>query len=395
MGAPSPSTPPQVSVLRQRDQQQQLLYQQYLNRSPASPPQESLLSTTAGSASGMGLALPSQMTLSPSASSSGANQSLSTPHSRPRPGSLVLSPSGPDGPVPELSVIRVFAGQGIQTEATFKTVLLNSSTTADDLVRQSLQRFRLPAGEDANDYYLTVKQVEGSSAVLRPHEKPLKVFETLVEEALELPRVKRSSVGSISSVASNLSMHPAIRRLEMNDFTDDSKVKFYLELKGESRSFSEADEGDNTMMAENSIGDVVSPLGGQFLNVGSNVSADRFSSPSLRFALQLVIYPEDLPDDMVFDPLTEAIIFKRTLVERERQQHHVQGQAGVSQTMRRKVYIFPKNVTVAEVIEIGLERFGILEGVVDGGDEVEDKMTKRMSSARVRYGLVVSVQNQG
>ena len=35
-----------------------------------------------------------------------------------------------------------------------------------------------------------------------------------------------------------------------------------------------------------------------------------------------------------------------------------------------------KNVTVAEVIELGLERFGILEGVVDGGDEVEDKFTK-------------------
>ena len=43
-----------------------------------------------------------------------------------------------------------------------------------------------------------------------------------------LPRVKRSSVGSISSLASNLSMHPAIRRLPMNDFADDSAVKFYL-----------------------------------------------------------------------------------------------------------------------------------------------------------------------
>jgi len=35
--------------------------------------------------------------------------------------------------------------------------------------------------------------------------------------------------------------------------------------------------------------------------------------------------------------------------------------------------MLPKNVTVAEVIEVGLERFGILEGVVDGGDEIEDK----------------------
>ncbi len=57
--------------------------------------------------------------------------------------------------------------------------------------------------------------------------------------------------------------------------------------------------------------------------------------------------------------------------------------------------MFPKNVTVAEVIELGLERFGILEGVVDGGDEVEDKSTKRRSISRVRYGLTVDVGNHG
>ena len=52
--------------------------------------------------------------------------------------------------------------------------------------------------------------------------------------------------------------------------------------------------------------------------------------------------------------------------------------------------MFPKNVTVAEVIELGLERFGILEGVVDGGDEVEDNLAKR-STSRLRYGLCVDV----
>ncbi len=41
--------------------------------------------------------------------------------------------------------------------------------------------------------------------------------------------------------------------------------------------------------------------------------------------------------------------------------------------------MLPKNVTIAEVTEIGLERFGIQNGVADGGDEVEDKTTKRRS----------------
>ena len=43
------------------------------------------------------------------------------------------------------------------------------------------------------------------------------VFETLVVEAMEVPKVKRSRMGSISSesIASNISMHPAIRKLSM------------------------------------------------------------------------------------------------------------------------------------------------------------------------------------
>ncbi|KAF9498334.1 hypothetical protein BDN71DRAFT_1443663 [Pleurotus eryngii] len=390
----TPSTPPQVSQhasqLRQRDQQQQALYQQYLNRSPSSPPEAQ---------PSYGLQSASIFNAPPSAfhspTNSGSNAGLGVPTPRPRPGSLILT-----GMSPDLSVIRVFAGKNLQTEATFKTVLLNSSTTSEDLVRQAIQRFRLPGGDDENDYYLTVKQVEGgASAVLRSAEKPLVVFETLTEAATELPKVKRSSVGSISSVASNLSMHPAIRKLPMNDFTDDSAVKFYLNRRNEDGSSEDEFSGllgDETLVAETSFGSGeaeahLSPLRSQYLSVGNNVTPERFSSPSYRFALQMVIYPEDLPEDMAFDPLTEAIVPKETL--RGRPQSSSSISTSLSQTMRRKVFIFPKNVTVAEVIELGLERFGIPEGVVDGGDEVEDKMSKRRSSSRVRYGLTVDTGN--
>jgi hypothetical protein len=307
--------------------------------------------------------------------------------------------------VPELSVVRVFAGKNLQTEATFKTVLLNASTSSADLVRQAIQRFRLPAGEDANDYYLTIKQVEGGGqAVLRPEEHPLSVFENLVVESyldrdeMLPPKVKRSSVGSISSVVSNLSMHPAIEKLPMNDFTDDSAVKFYLNRKGEEGQddSSNGHEGDETLIAESTASHggefgmqqqmMSSPISRTF-GMGVNVTSERFTSPSFRFPLQLVIYPVDLPDDMVFHPTTEAIVFKDTL--RESNASTITSPTTVSSQLRRKVFIFPKNVTVAEVIELGLERFGILEGVVDGGDEIEDKYSKRRSSSRVRYGLVI------
>ena len=209
-----------ASQMREHDQQQRALYQQYLKRSPASPPEQSstnLWSSTGGPSSvatspksGQTLTLPSPSSAPGSATSTGSGSH------RARPGSLILSAaSGPDGHsfvVSELSVMRVFAGQNLHSEATFKTVLLNSSTTAKELVSQAIQRFRLGGGgEDHSEYHLAIKQVEGSSTVLSADERPLAVFEQLVETSLEVPKVKRSSVGSISFVASSLSQHPAIK----------------------------------------------------------------------------------------------------------------------------------------------------------------------------------------
>ncbi|KAL0580604.1 protein phosphatase regulator [Marasmius crinis-equi] len=486
---------PAAQILRQRDQAQQALYQQYLNRSPASPPdlvpnyglQSASVVNSGGRWGRGGEAAPGASAGQPSASG------LSPPTQRQRPGSLILtpealashpitavnvsspsaatSPSTASQPIAELSVVRIFAGRGLEeeTEATFKTVLLNSQTTASDLVGQAVQRFRLnvPSAsghstdeeEEAIDdpavkraklvgpsryYYLTIKQIEGGASVkLKPEERPLAVFESLVEDAriareerereererelaersggmMATPKVKRSSVGSISSLASNLSMHPAIKKLPMNDFTDDSAVKFYLHRKGVDleededyddvlgyQRFGAEEEGDDTMVAaDTSISsNLAESDSAAFLSPSSSGSGkhlatphtatERLSSPSMRFSLQLVIHPEDLPDDMVFDTVTEAIVFKGTLKDRERdskRHSHASSASNTSSTIpqnfRRKVFVFPKNVTVAEVIELGLERFGILEGVVDGGDEVEDKLTKRRSNAsRVRYGL--------
>ena len=382
---PERSIPPQVSQhasqLRQRDQQQQALYQQYLNRSPSSPP-EAQPSYGLQSVSAVMLGSP----LSGSA--------LGPPMSRQRPGSLILT-SPQSSEAQNLSVVRVFAGRSLQTEATFKTVLLNPSTTASDLVRQAIQRFRLPSAELESDYYLTIKQVEGGAfAVLEPQEHPLVVFDNLVVEATELPKVKRSSVGSISSVSSNLSMLPAIKKLSMNDFTDDSAVKFYLNRRTDDHPDDSltGHEGDDTLVAE-SLPDHSLEIQGsratQYLTVstqGPNVTPERFTSPSIRFPMQLVIYAEDLPEDMQFHPTTEAIVYKSALSDPS-------APVIISPNVRRKVFMYPKNITVAEVTELGLERFGIQDGVVDGGDEVEDK--RRSSVSRVRYGLMVSIDGQG
>jgi len=89
-------------------------------------------------------------------SSPPSSSALGPPASRPRPGSLILtSPQASEAQ--NLSVIRVFAGRNLQTEATFKTVLLNPSATASNLVRQAVQKLRLPSE------CLTIKQIERRS----------------------------------------------------------------------------------------------------------------------------------------------------------------------------------------------------------------------------------------
>ncbi|KAG9017658.1 hypothetical protein FRB90_000354 [Tulasnella sp. 427] len=388
-----------ASRLAQKDLQEQALYQQYLNRSPASPP-DPTLSYGLQSAATLGLA------------PSNTNNSLTAERPRnSRPGSLIITNNMLEGAmVPELSVMRVFAGENLQSEATFKTVLLNSTTTSAELVRQAMQRFRLPHAEDPADYFLTIKQYEGEEATLLKEEKPLEIFEELVETALNLPTIKRSSISSISS---NLSMQSAITKLAMNDFTDDSTVKLYLNRKP---TFSEglvdipdedgvtptrsmegpsirADDSMTSIAPHDPVDAALSRLNGRPVTNPGLATPERFSAPAARFSMQVIIYPEDLPDGLVFDPQTEAIVPRASL--QSRPPASVTPAQGVNQQYRKKVFVFPKNTTVAEVIEQSLDMFGIQEGVVDGGDEIEDKVLKHMSKTRVRYGLAVHMPNEG
>lgn len=324
-----------------------------------------------------------------------------------RPGSLIATP----GTAPMLNVIRVFAGNDIDSAATFKTVLLNQSTTAGDLVRQAMQRFRLGAGHEISQYCLTVKLVEGDERILQINEKPLQVFDELSEaistsnEMRTIPSVKRSSVGSISSISSNLSLNPAILRLE-NDFSDDHNVKFYLHRRGQNG-------GDATLstLDSNGFGDIssnvgLSPSAGGVLQLSneSNPDGSRSSGQLLdpndslanttqfhRFPLRLLIFPSDLPEGTVFDPQTNALVPKKVL-ETRGPNALVPGE-GVPQDYREKILALPRNTTVAEVVEQGLERFGILEGVVEGGDDVEDRSNRRRSKGRIRYGLTIKLQD--
>ncbi len=323
-----------------------------------------------------------------------------------RPGSLI----GPSGSTPMLSVLRVFAGEGVDSDSTFKTVLLNDSTRSMDLQRQALQRFGVNP-DDTHKYVLTIKRLEGDERPLDDDEHPLRLFNTLTEilqqGQVTVPSVKRSSVGSISSISSNLSTHPAIARLG-NDFSDDHAVKFYISRRDRLQGYVDLSGGRNMdesvapsvnvsdLSTSQDVSNVTSlSLDGQdgarssHSSVLTAEAGETVQSPTARFALRLIIYATDLPDGIVFDPQSNALIPSATLRERLSARPEGAAETGSQPRFREKILTFPRNTTVAEVVEEGLDRFGIAEGVVEGGDDVEDRPSRRKSKLHVKYGLAV------
>ncbi|GAA5924063.1 hypothetical protein JCM1841_001841 [Sporobolomyces salmonicolor] len=372
------------AALRQQElEAKQALYHQYgVQRGPGDVTNTMTPRATAGSNR-------NSLQVLNSVATGGLNSPGLAPPQRMRPGSLIGSPSIPGLEVPLLSVLRVFAGEHVDAEATFKTVLLNQGTTAADLVKQSMQRFRLTGHEVHDEFFLTVKELGGDERPLQDDDKPLGIFEELSEKAggdttFAVPSVKRSSIGSITSISSNLSLNPAITRLGMNDWSDDSAVKFYL-----NRRVAASTGDDSTARVSSSELDLTTTT------LASDSTGSTQPTPSYRFAVRLVIHPSDLPDNVVFDPHSSAIIPKAVLLERQQRGGYTDSSpASPGDASREKVIFFPKNVNVSEVIEAGLDRFGIMDGVVDGGDEVEDRVSRRRSITRVKYSLAVEKEGR-
>lgn len=400
-GQNSPSAvSPQGIRLQQIDQQQQALYQQYMARSPgSSPPIDASRAYGTQAAATVAQSSAAQRLARATGSHNGA-----------RPGSIILNPANSHGG-PLLNVLRIFSGEHVDTQYTFKTVLLNDTTTSRDLVKQALQRFRVEGAResDLDDYFLTIKEVGGEELALGSGQKPLQAFNMMCqrigEEQDAMTRtVKRSSVGSISSISSNLSMHPAIAKLSLNDFSDDSNVKLFLNRRPRDREPTSyfGDYGAETPpnQQDDAYADSPTLSNGQAAGRRDNKPApistqglppsDSITSPSARFTLHVVAELGDLPDGMMFDPQSEAILPRSMVKERSATQ---QSPRLPPDEARQRYLLLSRTATVAEAIESALERFGITEGVVDGGDDVEDKVGKRRSMLRVRYGLGVKTQH--
>lgn len=326
-----------------------------------------------------------------------SQQSWTSPNSslNVRPGSLLG--------VPTLNVMRMFAAPSLKAEATFKTVLVNGSTSATDLVKQAMQRFRLATSEEESDYFLTIKEQEsGKETVIEPSQKPLALFDItnqliaskhLNAPSTDLPKVKRSSVGSISSINSNLSTLPAISSL--GDYSDDSAVKMYIHCRKTSsvdlHETSVDNEAEDVYAGYMNDPGASSPVFDDFestnedqvnqeLNARNNASLTAKKKRESQLLLQLhldsdkinlcvMINSKDAPEGVILD-------------------RNMKSGSGIYEHR----LTIPTNSTVAEVIEQSLNGFGIYEGVVDGGDDVESQFDGKKGA--VRYRLTVKPRNK-
>ncbi len=76
--------------------------------------------------------------------------------------SVPTTPATPATPSNSMyNVLRIFIGQNIQSNVDFKVVLLSQTTTAASLIKQALNRFKLDNEDNWDDYFITIKEVDG------------------------------------------------------------------------------------------------------------------------------------------------------------------------------------------------------------------------------------------
>ncbi|CEP06957.1 hypothetical protein [Parasitella parasitica] len=143
---------------------------------------------------------------------------------------------------PQIMELRVFAGN-IGTGPLFHTFSISLATTADELIKSSVQRFGMimnnvePSQDTTIEYYLAVQGMDGDEYVLSAQDKPFSIFKTLTD-SLTTPmpsfsHVKRISQQSLSSLQSrnSTSRRPrssSFSNYEQTSFDEDSVIRFYL-----------------------------------------------------------------------------------------------------------------------------------------------------------------------
>ncbi|CAJ0765385.1 20968_t:CDS:10 [Entrophospora sp. SA101] len=231
-------------------------------------------------------------------------------------------------------IIRIFSGQNLKSNFTFKIVLINQTTTTTSLIKQALNRFKIDNENNLDDYYITIKRIDGEETYLMPHDHPLEVFQSLNSHStVMLPSINRSSVASVSSTFSNISNHPMVKNIESNNNEKAAAVTFYLNKK-------------------------------LVKNIRSSIS-------DKKLRLHVIIYADDLPAHLRTKsssapiPRTSMSVPKHIAEKSARRRSREEGKP------KEKHLIVNGLATVGDVILKSMEKFGIVDGIIDDGEHIE------------------------
>lgn len=297
-----------------------------------------------------------------------------------RPGSLQVPP-GTDAGI-SLHVIRVFAQAELNTSVAYKTVLLTESTTAREIVRQAVQRFGIvsvrPAQVDCSvqeeEYALNVHALNGKERTLDPDECPLKIYESLTEK--QAPSIRWSSLdlpgtGQHTSFDSKQGKLVERIRRTSRDFSDDHSVKFFLATAPE-------DHGTQTVDTSGETISLPKP----------HVPSPFPTSPAiLHFGVRVILFADELAPSLSLD--ASGVVASHSQVT----SHPVNDSAW---TYAQADLSLPRSTSVAELVEMTVEYFGIPNGVSQGGEEASKPQLLTQTAGEqgtVTYGLTVNVDS--
>ncbi|KAI9235192.1 MAG: hypothetical protein BYD32DRAFT_62942 [Podila humilis] len=271
----------------------------------------------------------------------------------------------------EIVALRVYPGNVDFGVSMYKTVVVSQSTLASEVASQAVVKFKLaPEGvTSTNDFFLSVRGVDGDEIVLQPTDKPLAIYQSLTAHlTTPLPPNHRLSISSVSSMmsinsTSSYTSNPpstpttptspnTVRRVGSGRDPHQRSIRFLLNKK--------IRRPGSTSSMPSTPTTPTTPIQEDF------------------FWVKVVCMAQDLPQTMLMlDGMGTAL---------DRADPRVQGQTPATKVE----HWIPMHATsnAGDVIFKALERIGIRAGVVDGVPE-HVLASKRNS---VPNGLVIEYQ---
>ncbi|KAG0339263.1 hypothetical protein BG000_002519 [Podila horticola] len=272
----------------------------------------------------------------------------------------------------EIVALRVYPGNVDFGVSMYKTVVVSQSTLASDVASQAVVKFKLaPEGvTSSNDFYLTVRGVDGDEIVLQPTDKPLVIYQSLTAHlTTPLPPNHRLSISSVSSMMSVNSTSSYTSNSPSTPTTPTSPNN--VRRVGTGRS--DPHQRSIRFLLNKKI-----RRSGSTSSMPSTPTTPTAPIQEDFFWVKVVCMAQDLPQTMLLvDGMGTAL---------DRADPRAQGQ-----TIGTKVeHWIPMHATsnAGDVIFKALERIGIRAGVVDGVPE--HILTSKRNS--VPNGLVIEYQ---